>query len=41
MDTAKYPGGAMGAVAQDKVPVIDILTVTKGFLSNNPIEQTH
>ena len=41
MDTAKYPGGAMGAVAQDKVPVIDILTVTKGFLSNHPIEQTH
>jgi hypothetical protein len=37
MDTAKYPGGAMGAVAQAKVPVQDKFTMVKGPLSNYQI----
>jgi hypothetical protein len=37
MDTAKYPGGAMGAVAQAKVPMQDKFTMVKGPLSNYQI----
>jgi hypothetical protein len=37
MDTAKYPGGAVGAVAQAKVPVQDKFTMVKGPLSNYQI----